>query len=60
MNSHFGERIRALRLEQNLYLRQVAPLLQMDTAQLRKIEKGLRPIEAVQPRFWQYLVGGSF
>jgi transcriptional regulator with XRE-family HTH domain len=47
MNSHFGERIRALRLEQNLYLRQVAPLLQMDTAQLRKIEKGLRPIEAI-------------
>jgi transcriptional regulator with XRE-family HTH domain len=48
MNSQFGERIRALRLEQNLYLRQVAPLLQMDTAHLSKIEKGLRPIKKGQ------------
>ena len=42
MKSQFGERIRALREKQNLYLRQVAPLLEMDTAQLSKIEKGLR------------------
>lgn len=41
MNSQFGERIRELREKQNLYLRQVAPLLEMDTAQLSKIEKGL-------------------
>ncbi len=42
MNSQFGERIRTLRAKQHLYLRQVAPLLDMDTAQLSKIEKGLR------------------
>ena len=45
MNSQFGERIRALREKQNLYLRQVAPLLEMDTAQLSKIEKGIRQIK---------------
>lgn len=45
MNSHFGERIRTLRENQHLYLRQVAPLLEMDTAQLSKIEKGLRQLK---------------
>lgn len=48
MNSQFGERIRELRLKQNLYLRQVAPSLEMDTAQLSKIEKGLRQIKREQ------------
>lgn len=48
MNSQFGERIRALREQQNLYLRQVAPFLEMDTAQLSKIEKGLRQLKRVQ------------
>jgi len=48
MNSQFGERIRALREKQNLYLRQVAPLLEMDTAQLSKIEKGVRIIKKEQ------------
>lgn len=48
MNSQFGERIRALREKQNLYLRQVAPLLEMDTAQLSKIEKGVRQIKKEQ------------
>ena len=48
MNSQFGERIRELREKQNLYLRQVAPLLEMDTAQLSKIEKGLRQIKREQ------------
>ncbi len=48
MNSQFGERIRALREKQNLYLRQVAPLLEMDTAQLSKIEKGIRQIKKEQ------------
>ena len=48
MKSHFGERLRALREKQNLYLRQVAPLLEMDTAQLSKIEKGLRQLKREQ------------
>ena len=48
MNSQFGQRIRALREKQNMYLRQVAPLLDMDTAQLSKIEKGLRQIKREQ------------
>jgi len=45
MKSQFGERVRSLREKQNLYLRQVAPLLEMDTAQLSKIEKGLRQLK---------------
>ena len=31
-----------------MYLRQVAPLLEMDTAQLSKIEKGLRQLKREQ------------
>lgn len=48
MESQFGERIRSLREKQNLYLRQVASILEMDTAQLSKIEKGLRQIKREQ------------
>ena len=48
MESQFGERIRTLRENQNLYFRQVAPLLDMDTAQLSKIEKGLRQLKKEQ------------
>lgn len=48
MESQFGEKIRALREQQHLYLRQVAPLLEMDTAQLSKIEKGLRQLKREQ------------
>lgn len=48
MESKFGDRIRTLRESQNLYLRQVAPLLEMDTAQLSKIEKGLRQLKKEQ------------
>lgn len=48
MEGQFGERIRTLRESQNLYLRQVAPLLEMDTAQLSKIEKGLRQLKKEQ------------
>ncbi|MBK8699798.1 MAG: helix-turn-helix domain-containing protein [Saprospiraceae bacterium] len=48
MDSQFGEKIRALREKQNLYLRQVAPLLEMDTAQLSKIEKGTRQLKREQ------------
>jgi len=48
MESQFGDKIRTLREKQNLYLRQIAPLLEMDTAQLSKIEKGLRQIKREQ------------
>lgn len=48
MKGQFGERIRELREKQKLYLRQVAPLLEMDTAQLSKIEKGLRRFKREQ------------
>lgn len=48
MKSQFGDRIRTLREKQHLYLRQVAPLLEMDTAQLSKIEKGLRQLKREQ------------
>jgi transcriptional regulator with XRE-family HTH domain len=42
MESQFGNRIRSLREVQNLLLRQVASILEMDTAQLSKIERGER------------------
>jgi HTH-type transcriptional regulator, competence development regulator len=48
MVSQFGVRVRKLREAQHLYLRQVAPLLHMDTAQLSKIEKGLRQLRKEQ------------
>lgn len=48
MESQFGQKIRALREQEHLYLRHVAPLLDMDTAQLSKIEKGLRQIKREQ------------
>ena len=48
MDSQFGNRVRALREKQKLYLRQVAPLLEMDTALLSKIEKGQRHLKKEQ------------
>jgi HTH-type transcriptional regulator, competence development regulator len=48
MQSQLGEKIRTLREKQHLYLRHVAPLLEMDTAQLSKIEKGLRQLRREQ------------
>lgn len=48
MANQFGERIRRLRKKQALFLRQVAPSLNMDTAQLSKIEKGIRQIKKEQ------------
>jgi len=48
MANQFGERVRQLREQQKLFLRQVAPKLEMDTAQLSKIEKGLRQIKKDQ------------
>lgn len=48
MQTRFGERIRTLREAQNLYLRQVASQLDMDTAQLSKIENGFRHLKKDQ------------
>lgn len=48
MENQFGEKIRELRAQKNLYLRQVASLLEMDTALLSKIEKGSRLIKREQ------------
>jgi transcriptional regulator with XRE-family HTH domain len=48
MESQFGAKIRTLREKQNLFLRQVASLLEMDTAQLSKIEKGSRQLKREQ------------
>ena len=48
MKSHFGEKIKTLREKQHLYLRHVAPLLEMDIAQLCKIEKGTRQLKREQ------------
>jgi HTH-type transcriptional regulator, competence development regulator len=48
MESNFGLKIRELREAQNLYLRQIAPMLEMDTAQLSKIEKGVRQLKKEQ------------
>ena len=48
MANQFGVRIRQLREQQNLLLRQVAPLLKMDTPMLSKIERGERPVKREQ------------
>lgn len=48
MESQFGGKIRNLRESQNLFLRQVASMLEMDTAQLSKIEKGVRYLKKEQ------------
>lgn len=48
MANQFGVRIRQLREQQNLLLRQVAPLLKMDTPMLSKIERGERPVKKEQ------------
>lgn len=42
MKSKFGHKIRILRGKQKLLLRELASLLEMDTAQLSKIERGER------------------
>ena len=48
MNNQFGSKIKALREHNKLYLRQVAAHLDMDTAQLSKIEKGVRQLKKEQ------------
>lgn len=45
MPTNLGEHIRDLRLKRGLLLRQVAAILQMDTALLSKIERGERTIK---------------
>lgn len=42
MSNQFGSKIRQLREQHNLLLRQVAPLLEIDSPQLSKIERGER------------------
>lgn len=48
MLTKLGERIRSLRTQQGLLLRQVASALEMDTALLSKIERGERPVKKEQ------------
>ena len=48
MTYQFGEKIKELREKQKLFLRQVAAQLDMDTAQLSKIEKGTRLLKQEQ------------
>ena len=42
MSNQFGNKIRQLREKNNLLLRQVAPVIDIDTPQLSKIERGER------------------
>lgn len=48
MANQFGDRVRQLREQQKLLLRQVAPLLEMDTPMLSKIERGERTAKREQ------------
>ncbi len=48
MITPFAERIRPLGDKHLIYLQHVAPLLEMDTAQLSKIEKGIRQLKREQ------------
>ncbi|NUM32680.1 MAG: helix-turn-helix transcriptional regulator [Bacteroidetes bacterium] len=48
MSNHFGSKIRQLREENNLLLRQVAPFIDIDTPLLSKIERGERTLKKEQ------------
>jgi transcriptional regulator with XRE-family HTH domain len=48
MSNQFGERIRSLREEQNLLLREVATRLHIDIPMLSKIERGERKAKRQQ------------
>ncbi|MBC7534953.1 MAG: helix-turn-helix transcriptional regulator [Ferruginibacter sp.] len=48
MATQFGDRIRELRVKQQLLLRQVASKLDVDTSIISKIERGERPIKKEQ------------
>ena len=45
MATQFGERIRELRTKQNLLLRQLASLLDVDTSIISKVERGNRQMK---------------
>ncbi len=48
MSNQFGNKIRLLREENNLLLRQVAPFIDIDTPHLSKIERGERILKKEQ------------
>lgn len=48
MATQFGDKIRELRIKQQLLLRQVASKLDVDTSIISKIERGERPIKKEQ------------
>ena len=48
MATQFGDRVRELRVKQNLLLRQIASKLEVDTSIISKIERGERPIKKEQ------------
>ena len=48
MATQFGDKIRELRVKQQLLLRQVASKLDVDTSIISKIERGERPIKKEQ------------
>lgn len=48
MAKQLGDKIRELRIKQNLLLREVASKLEIDTAILSKMERGERPIKKEQ------------
>jgi len=48
MATQLGDKIRELRIKQNLLLRQVASKLEVDTSIISKMERGERPIKKEQ------------
>ena len=48
MTTQLGDKIRELRINQNLLLRQVASKLEVDTSIISKMERGERPIKKEQ------------
>ena len=48
MATQLGDKIRELRIKQNLLLRQVASKLEIDTSIISKMERGERPIKKEQ------------
>ncbi|MFY7937703.1 MAG: helix-turn-helix domain-containing protein [Flavobacterium sp.] len=48
MAKQLGDKIRELRTKQNLLLRQVASILEVDTSIISKMERGERPIKQEQ------------
>ncbi len=48
MNNYFGQKIRVVRENKNMLLRQLAAFLEVDTALISKIEKGDRRANKMQ------------